>query len=130
MAARRNLAYDNCPAARALDVIGDRWALIIVREILKGARRFDDLRERLPVSENTLARRLRELTEADILRKEIYAERPPRFQYVPTEAGFALIGVLHALGTWGETWTVPDPAGPPPPEFPMALLMASNVAQD
>ncbi|MFF5209127.1 winged helix-turn-helix transcriptional regulator [Streptosporangium sp. NPDC000396] len=119
MAARRNLAYDNCPAARALDVIGDRWALIVVREILKGARRFDDLRERLPVSENTLARRLRELTDAGILRKQVYAERPHRFEYVPTEAGSALTDVLLALGTWGATWTVPDPAGPPPPEFPL-----------
>ncbi|WP_158578744.1 winged helix-turn-helix transcriptional regulator [Spongiactinospora rosea] len=118
MAVRRNLAYDNCPAARALDVIGDRWALIVMREILKGARRFDELRERLPVSENTLARRLRELTEAGILRKEIYAERPDRFEYVPTAAGTALTGVLHALATWGTTWTAPDPAGPPPPELP------------
>lgn len=118
MAARRTLAFDNCPAARALEVVGDRWALIIVREILTGARRFDELHARLPISENTLSRRLRQLTDAGVLRKERYAERPDRFHYMPTEACTALADVLDALGTWGQRWTTPDPSGPPPPERP------------
>ncbi|MGW1365467.1 winged helix-turn-helix transcriptional regulator, partial [Streptomyces chartreusis] len=118
MPERRNLAYDNCPAARALDVIGDRWALIIVREIFKGAHRFEELRRRLPISENTLARRLHELTRDGVLSKHAYATRPLRHEYVPTEAGAALADVLDALGQWGLEWTEPDPSGPPPPELP------------
>ncbi|MCX4631285.1 helix-turn-helix domain-containing protein [Streptomyces sp. NBC_01443] len=115
---RSTLALDNCPAARALDVVGERWALLVVREALAGARRFDEFRDRLRVSENTLTRRLTELTAAGILRRTQYSLKPARFEYLLTEQGRALVPVLAALAAWGNEWTDPDPDLPKPPARP------------
>ncbi|MBT2402895.1 MULTISPECIES: helix-turn-helix domain-containing protein [unclassified Streptomyces] len=118
---RSPLALDNCPAARALDVIGERWALLVVREALGGARRFDEFRDRLRMSENTLARRLAELTAAGVLMRTQYSLKPARFEYLLTERGRALVPVLAALVAWGNEWTDPDPDLPGPPARPSWL---------
>jgi DNA-binding HxlR family transcriptional regulator len=112
--ARSKLAYDNCPAARALDVVGERWALPVVREALDGATRFDDFRKALPISEQTLARRLSELTADGVFERRAYQHRPARYEYVLTERGRALSAVLSALAGWGEKWVPPDPSKPDP----------------
>jgi DNA-binding HxlR family transcriptional regulator len=118
---RSTLAADNCPAARALDIIGERWALLIVREALVGARRFDDFRGRLPISENTLTRRLAELVDRQILERRPYQEAPARHEYLLTDRGKALVAVLASLAEWGDHWTEPDPDGPVPPAVPAWL---------
>lgn len=125
---RNSLAADNCPAARALDVIGERWSLLIVREALGGARRFDDFRGRLPISDNTLARRLAELVDRQVLDRQPYQTEPARFDYVLTDRGKSLVSVLASLAEWGDRWTDPDPAGPTPPSVP-AWLPATEVAR-
>ena len=117
----RNLSEDNCPAARALDVIGERWSLLIVREALGGACRFDDFRARLPISENTLTRRLSELVERQIMDRRPYQSGPTRYEYVLTDRGRALVGILSSLAEWGDRWTEPDPSGPVPPAVPAWL---------
>lgn len=118
---RNSLAADNCPAARALDVVGERWSLLIVREALGGARRFDDFRSRLPISDNTLTRRLAELVDRNILDRRPYQSEPVRYEYVLTPGGSALVGVLASLAEWGDRFTEPDPAGPTPPSVPAWL---------
>ena len=111
---RNRLAYDNCPAARTLDVVGERWALLVVREALNGASRFDEFRDRLGISENTLARRLHELVDREVLESRPYAERPTRHAYRLTARGRDLVGVLAALAEWGQQWVPPDPELPEP----------------
>lgn len=118
---RRTLAADNCPAARALDVVGERWALLIVREALDGARRFDDFRDRLPISDHTLSRRLTELVDRKILQRQPYHSRPTRYEYLLTERGRSLASILAVLAAWGERWTDADPDGPAPRPRPSWL---------
>jgi DNA-binding HxlR family transcriptional regulator len=118
---RTTLAADNCAAARALDVIGERWSLLIVREALGGARRFDEFRDRLPISENTLTRRLTELVDRQILDRQPYQSAPTRYEYLLTERGRSLITILTSLAEWGDQWTEPDPEGPIPPAVPAWL---------
>jgi DNA-binding HxlR family transcriptional regulator len=118
---RSTLAADNCPAGRALDVIGERWSLLIVREALAGARRFADFRDRLPISDHTLTRRLTELVDRQILHREPYQSAPTRYEYLLTERGQSLVPILASLAAWGDQWTEPDPEGPVPPAVPAWL---------
>jgi DNA-binding HxlR family transcriptional regulator len=123
---RPTLAADNCPAARALDVIGERWSLLIVREALDGPRRFDDFRDRLTISDHTLARRLSELVDRQILQRRPYRTRPIRYEYLLTERGRGLATILAALAAWGEQWTDPDPDAPAPRPRPAWLSSAAH----
>ncbi|HEY1359410.1 MAG TPA: helix-turn-helix domain-containing protein [Thermoleophilaceae bacterium] len=104
---------DSCGIARALDVVGDRWALLVVRELLLGPKRFSDLREGLPaVSTDMLSLRLRELQAAGIVRR---AKLPPPARarvYELSERGRQLEPVLLELGRWGSA--APFPEGAPP----------------
>ena len=101
---------DNCGIARGLDLVGERWALLVVRELLLGPKRFTDLREGLPhVSPDVLSQRLRELEGADVVRRRKLAPPAASRVYELTERGRALEPVLLALGRWGSR--APFPPG-------------------
>jgi DNA-binding HxlR family transcriptional regulator len=104
---------DMCGIARALDVVGERWALLVVRELLLGPKRFTDLRAGLPnVGPDVLSQRLRELEAAGVLRRRTLAPPAASRVYELTDRGRALEPVLLALGEWGSAAPVP-PGNPP-----------------
>lgn len=107
----RQYPGQNCSIARTLEIVGDRWTLLIVREALRGAARFDGLAASLDVAKNILADRLARLTEEGILERRTYQDRPLRQEYVLTAKGHGLRPVLAAMMDWGDRYYAPD--GPP-----------------
>jgi DNA-binding HxlR family transcriptional regulator len=105
--------YDTqvCSAARALETVGERWTLLIVRDALLGVRRFEDFQRSLGVARNVLTERLTRLVEEGVLEKRAYSEKPLRHEYRLTQKGRDLWPVVHALVTWGDRHAAPD--GPP-----------------
>ena len=93
-----------CPVVRALNVIGDRWSILILRDMfLHGPRRFQDLQNSLQgIAPNTLSARLKRLEDQGVLERHFYSDRPPRAEYRLTARGQSLGPVLLALRTWGE----------------------------
>jgi DNA-binding HxlR family transcriptional regulator len=99
--------YDqNCPVAQALDVVGEKWSLLVLRDLFrKGPLRFHDLEEGLAgVAPNTLSARLKTLEKQGVIGTRLYEQHPPRFEYFLTEKGQALGPVLKALYKWGERY--------------------------
>src|SRR5271165_6296940 len=95
-----------CSIASALDLLGERWTLLIVRELLCGSRRFGDVRRGIPrVSRTMLSARLRELADAGVIKKREGDDGP---SYELTDAGRELSGVVRELGTWGQRWLPRD----------------------
>jgi DNA-binding HxlR family transcriptional regulator len=96
----------DCPVARALDVVGEKWSLLILRDLTrKGALRFQDLDEGLPgLAPNTLSARLKTLEARGVIATRLYASHPPRYLYFLTDKGKALRPVLKALYAWGERY--------------------------
>jgi DNA-binding HxlR family transcriptional regulator len=90
-----------CPVARGLARVGDAWSMLILRDAGFGITRFDQFRASLGIAPNILTRRLKALTEAGLLEKRRYSERPPRDEYVLTEAGRDFLPVLLVIGAWG-----------------------------
>ncbi len=107
-----DVARQECSAARALSVVGDRWTMVVVREAFLGTRRFDDFQRNVEASKNIVADRLKKLVDHSILERRLYEDRPPRFEYRLTEKGRELYPVLAALLTWGDRWMSGE-AGPP-----------------
>jgi DNA-binding HxlR family transcriptional regulator len=105
--------YENqqCSIARTLEIVGERWTLLVLRDAFLGIRRFDDFQRDLGVARNVLADRLARLVDEGILERRRYQERPERFEYRLTAAGRDLWPVLHSLATWGDAHAAPD--GPP-----------------
>jgi len=101
-----------CSIARALELVGERWTMLIVRDVLLGVRRFDDLQADLGVARNVLAARLDKLVVAGVLERRAYSEHPPRHEYVLTDKGLDLWPVVHGLMTWGDRHA-PAAGGPP-----------------
>jgi DNA-binding HxlR family transcriptional regulator len=101
-----------CSIAKALEVIGERWSLLIVRDVMNGNRRFDELQRGLGIARNVLSSRLQRLVEEDILERRLYQESPERFEYFLTEKGLDLWPALIALLAWGDRHS-PEPGGPP-----------------
>lgn len=99
----RSYEQKGCPVARTLDVIGERWTILILRDLfLKGPRRFQDLQESLAgVAPNTLSARLKDLEARGIVARRLYSEHPPRLEYQLTEKGRTLGPVMKALREWG-----------------------------
>jgi DNA-binding HxlR family transcriptional regulator len=96
-----------CPITRSLDLFGDRWGLLVVREILRGVSRFNELERSLPgISRSTLAQRLRHLEKEGIVER-IVDDGGPGIEYRLTESGHDLVEVLEAVGAWGVRWLVP-----------------------
>ncbi|MEV0324134.1 winged helix-turn-helix transcriptional regulator [Streptomyces sp. NPDC050658] len=106
MAQRTRLDDDHCAIAQALDVVGDWWTLLIVRDTARGLHRFDELQRELGVSRKVLTERLRLLVDAGVLERVPYQDRPPRHEYRLTPRGRALLPVLVALQDWGDTWVL------------------------
>jgi len=101
-----------CSIAKALEVIGERWSLLIVRDVMNGRRRFDELQKGLGIARNVLSTRLQRLVEEDILERRPYQEGPARHEYFLTEKGLDLWPALVALLAWGDRHS-PYPDGPP-----------------
>lgn len=93
-----------CPVARALDVVGERWSLLILRDLFRnGPQRFQQLEQSLPgVAPNTLSARLKTLEAQGVVDTRLYETHPPRYEYFLTEKGLALRPVVRALYAWGE----------------------------
>jgi DNA-binding HxlR family transcriptional regulator len=102
----------NCSIARPLSFLGERWALLVLRDVFLGSRRFDEIQASLGVASNVLSQRLATLTEEGILERHAYSEHPERFEYRLTEKGRDLQPVLLALLRWGDRYTA-GPEGPP-----------------
>jgi DNA-binding HxlR family transcriptional regulator len=101
----------NCSVAQCLEVVGDWWSLLIVRDAFLGVRRFDDFQARLGISRNILHRRLTKLVDDGVMERVPYQDNPPRANYRLTEKGRDLWQVLTAMRQWGDRWAAP--AGPP-----------------
>ncbi|GAB3711575.1 winged helix-turn-helix transcriptional regulator [Nocardiopsis nanhaiensis] len=115
-----------CSAAAALQLVGEKWSLLVVRELLFGVRRFDAIARNTGAPRDRLTARLRALREANIVWREAYQERPARYEYHLTKAGLELAPVLFALFSWGDKWLFDEPPavlhhrGPDGREHPMA----------
>ena len=102
-----------CSIARSLEVVGERWTMLIVRDaVIDGITRFEDFQESLGISSNVLANRLKLLSEQKVLERVPDPERPGRPMYVPTEKGRELAPILFGLMKWGDRH-YPTPKGPP-----------------
>jgi DNA-binding HxlR family transcriptional regulator len=98
--------YDsqNCSVARSLEVLGDRWTLLVLRDAFLRVRRFDDFQRDLGIARNVLADRLQRLVDEGILERRRYQERPERFEYRLTEKGIDLWPAIVALMQWGDRY--------------------------
>jgi DNA-binding HxlR family transcriptional regulator len=105
--------YDGqvCSIAGALEVVGERWSLLIVRNVFLGLRRFDEIQSNLGIARNVLQTRLTTLLEQGVLEKRLYQERPPRYEYRLTGKGLDLWPTVVALMQWGDRYT-PSSGGP------------------
>src|ERR1700677_1450003 len=97
-----NYSNEHCSVAAALQVVGDPWTLLILRDAFYGVRRFDDWQSRLGVARNVLAARLKTLVEHRVLETRIYSDHPPRKDYVLSQKGRDLQPVLLMLKAWGD----------------------------
>ncbi len=119
---RASYAGMNCSVAQTLEVVGDPWTLLIVRDAFFGFARFDQFIERLGIPRNTLTSRLQTLVDHGVFERRRYQERPDRFEYVLTDKGRALHPVIVAMLRWGDDWSgLPEP--------PVTLLDAETGAE-
>jgi DNA-binding HxlR family transcriptional regulator len=107
---RKSFERMSCSVAQCLEVIGEWWTMLIVRDLFLGVRRFDELQERLGIARNVLAQRLAKLVEAEVIEKRAYQENPPRYDYVLTDKGRDLWPVLTAMRQWGDRHAAPGGA--------------------
>jgi DNA-binding HxlR family transcriptional regulator len=105
-------AKQNCSIAKPLSILGERWTLLVLREIALGNRRFDGMQEELGVATNVLSARLGTLVDEGIVERQPYGERPDRFEYRLTAKGGELGPILLAFLRWGDRYTA-GKAGPP-----------------
>lgn len=98
-----------CPIARALAVVGDRWTVLILRELFLGVRRFEEFQAQTGMSSHLLSTRLKRLEADGIVNRHLYCERPPRYEYRLTDKGLDLYPLLLALKSWGEKWSGLEP---------------------
>lgn len=102
--------FSPCPVETTLNLIGNKWKLIIVRDLLTGKKRFGELKKSISasknqsISQNVLTQNLRELEGAGIIKRKVYAEVPPKVEYSLTELGQSLDAILLSLQTWGMTY--------------------------
>ena len=101
----------NCSIAAALSIVGERWSMLVMREVLLGRRRFAEIREHTGVAPNILSDRLHTLVEHGLLERRLYSARPESYEYIPTPKGVDLNPVFLALMQWGDHYAAPH--GPP-----------------
>jgi DNA-binding HxlR family transcriptional regulator len=99
----------NCSIARALEIVGERWTLLIIRDAFLGLRRFDEFQESLGIARNVLADRLEKLVDAGVLEKVCYGDRRDRFDYQLTKKGLDLHVTLFGLRQWGDKYLSSKP---------------------
>lgn len=104
-------AESSCSIAASLDIVGDRWTILILRDVFRGLHRYDELRRDLDIPRAVLADRLRRLVAGGVLAKRVYQERPVRHEYRLTEMGRELSPILIGLMQWGDRWLSEN--GPP-----------------
>jgi DNA-binding HxlR family transcriptional regulator len=114
----------NCSVAQCLEVVGEWWSMLIVRDLFLGITRFEDFHQRLGISRNILNQRLEHLIERGVVDRVPYSEHPVRYDYQLTEKGKDLWPVLTAMRQWGDHWEAPEGA-------PLELVHAGcdHVAQ-
>lgn len=96
-----------CPVETTLTLIGDKWKVLILRDLLPGTKRFGELKKSIGhVSQKVLTSQLREMEESGLVSRKVYAEVPPRVEYTLTELGYSLRPVLDAMWNWGEAYQV------------------------
>jgi DNA-binding HxlR family transcriptional regulator len=107
-------SIDTCTIARAMAILGEKWTVVVLREVFNGVRRFDDMRVRTQIPRQVLANRLASLVEVGVLRREPYREpgSRPRHEYRLTAKGFDLYPMLIAVADWGNRY-LGEPEGPP-----------------
>jgi DNA-binding HxlR family transcriptional regulator len=101
-----------CSIARTLDVIGEPWSPLVLRNVYVGITRFDQLQQSLGISRKVLAERLRWLVDRGVLERHEYSAKPPRHEYALTTKGLELVDVLMVMVRWGDKWLAGE-AGPP-----------------
>jgi DNA-binding HxlR family transcriptional regulator len=101
---RHRFSRENCSVARALEILGDWWTLLVVREAFLGCRRFADFEANLDISKNVLTQRLKHLTEHGVLERVDAGVHGTRYEYVLTPMGKDLMTVMTALRQWGDRW--------------------------
>jgi DNA-binding HxlR family transcriptional regulator len=112
MALQRTYDSQVCSIAAALEVVGERWSLLIIRDVLLGLRRFGEIQSDLGIAKNVLQDRLERLVDQGVLERQLYQQRPERFEYRLTEKGLDLYPVIVSLMQWGDEYAAPA-AGPP-----------------
>ena len=98
----------DCPIARTLDVVGDRWTLLILRDMFMGSSKFSEFREHSSIPPKVLSARLKQLMEDGVVERVVYSEHPLRAEYRPSEHGKTLLPLILAIGKWGLEYTFPD----------------------
>lgn len=94
-----------CPVETTLTLIGDKWKVLILRDLLPGTKRFGELKKSIgSVSQKVLTAQLRDMEESGLLSRKVYAEVPPRVEYTLTDLGYSLKPILDALWNWGEEY--------------------------
>ncbi|HEX4223388.1 MAG TPA: helix-turn-helix domain-containing protein [Pseudonocardiaceae bacterium] len=109
---RSSFARWPCSIARTMDLLGDWWTPLVLRECFYGIRRFDEFQQALGIARNTLADRLRKLVDEGLLIKQPYQREPVRYDYVLTEKGRDFFGVLAAMSRWGDRWLAGEEGAP------------------
>jgi DNA-binding HxlR family transcriptional regulator len=102
----------NCSIAGALAVIGERWTLLVLREVLLGRRRFQEIKRNTSIATNILTDRLNTLVEHGVLERRLYSEQPESYEYVPTEKAYDVRPILIGLVQWGDKYVYAE-QGPP-----------------
>ena len=108
---RKSFAEMHCSVAQCLEVVGEWWSMLIVRDAFLGVTRFDQFQERLGISRNILKQRLDNLTDHGVLEKVPYSDHPPRHEYRLTAKGQDLWPIVTTMRQWGDKYAAPD--GPP-----------------
>lgn len=104
MSVKATVSETLCPISRAEAVVGDRWTVLVLRELFMGSHRFDEIQAQTGGTPQMVAARLKSMEADGLLERRVYSERPKRYEYHLTEKGDAFHTVVLALRAWGETW--------------------------